>query len=634
MLQISNISFSIQGVPLFKEASVNIPKGHKVGIVGRNGTGKTTLFKLIKKSLTLDLGAIKTPNSFRIGSVEQEAPASDTSLIQTVLNADTEREKLLKEATYCEDAQRITDIYHRLDDIGAYSAEARAASILAGLGFNNDAQQRPCHEFSGGWRMRIALGAVLFSRPDLLLLDEPTNYLDLEGAYWLEKFLSKFQNTTLIISHDRELLNKSVTGILHLYNQKLTYFSGNYDQFASERRAKLLQQQSLKKKQEIQKLRIKSFIERFRAKASKAKQAQSRIKLLEKMNPINAITENAVIKFSFPIPEELSSPLVIIDKGKVGYNKKSVLNRLSIRIDVDDRIALLGANGEGKSTLSKLLANRLKLMSGEYFAANKLRIGYFAQHQLDELSTGESAFSHILRLKGNISETELRNQLASAGFNKDIVDLPVELLSGGQKARLLILIATINAPHILILDEPTNHLDIESREALILALNEYRGAVILVSHDSYLVEMVADKFWLVNNGEVIDFVGDMKDYKSYIISEKHRYNPLIKTKMNKQIQTDHTKIEPNKPNSNKRQKISKNNLNQLRKKREEIEKEIENLETEKKEIEKRITFSSYYISTPKAEISSTSKRLANIDTEIHFLEESWLELSEKIDFIT
>ncbi len=634
MLQISNISFSIQGVPLFKDASANIPKGHKVGIVGRNGTGKTTLFKLIKKSLTLDLGTIKTPNYFRIGSVEQEAPESNTSLIQTVLSADLEREKLLKEVADCKDAQRITDIYHRLDDIGAYSAKARAASILAGLGFDNDAQLRPCHEFSGGWRMRIALGAVLFSRPDLLLLDEPTNYLDLEGAYWLENFLSKFQNTTLIISHDRELLNKSVNGILHLYDQKLTYFTGNYDQFTSERRAILLQQQSLKKKQETQRLRIQKFVERFRAKASKAKQAQSRLKLLEKMNPINAVTENAAKKFLFPIPEKLPAPLVIIDKGRVGYNKKTILNRLSLRIDADDRIALLGANGEGKSTLSKLIANRLTLMSGEYFATKKLRIGYFAQHQLDELSIGESAYTHILRLKENISETELRNQLASAGFNNDIVDLPVEQLSGGQKARLLLLIATFNAPHILILDEPTNHLDIESREALILALNEYRGAVILVSHDSYLVETVADKFWLVNNGEVIDFVGDMKDYKNYIISAKDRFKKPLKTKITKQIQTEFTNTEKNKTAFSKRQQISKTNLIQLRKKRKEIEKQIENLENERKEIEKQITFSNYYITTPKAEISSTSKRLAGIGSDIDFLEKAWLELSEKIEFIT
>ncbi len=634
MLQISNISFSVQGKQLFKDASANIPKGQKVGIVGRNGTGKTTLFKLIKNSLTLDSGSIKIPDYFKISGIEQEVPASETSLIQTVLNADSERERLLDEVAVCEDAQRITDIYQRLEDIRAYSAEARAASILSGLGFDNNAQQRPCYEFSGGWRMRIALGAVLFSSPDLLLLDEPTNYLDLEGAFWLEKYLSKFQNTTLIISHDRELLNKSVTGILHLYNLKLTYFSGNYEQFVSERRLKLEQQLSLKKKQEMQIFQMQSFVERFRAKASKAKQAQSRIKMLEKMKPINALTENAVINFSFSPPEKLRPPLVVINNGKVGYNKKAVLSRLSLRIDVDDRIALLGANGEGKSTLSKLIANRLKLMSGEYFTTNKLRIGFFAQHQHDELILGDSAYTHILRLKRNLSEAQLRNQLASSGFNNDIVDLPVEQLSGGQKARLLMLIATIDAPHILILDEPTNHLDIESREALIMALNEYSGAVILVSHDSYLVETVADKFWLINNGEVIDFDGDMKDYKEYIISEKRRNRQTLKTKSMQPQKSEYTNNELNNSRSRKEQKLLKNNLIQLRKKRKEIEKQIENLEAEQKDIEGQMTLSSYYITTPKTEIASTSKRLEKINIELKLLEEHWLEFSEKIEQIT
>ncbi len=433
MLRISNISFSIQGKPLFEDASAVVPTGHKVGIVGRNGTGKTTLFKLIKKSLLLDSGTIETPSYFKIGGVEQEAPASNTSLIETVLEADTERTQLLAEAETSEDVQRITDIYQRLDDIEAYSAEARAASILAGLGFDNAAQSRPCHEFSGGGRMRVALGAVIFSKPDLLLLDEPTNYLDLEGAYWLEQFLAKFQNTALIISHDRELLNKSVDGILHLNNLGLTYFTGSYDQFDSERRAKLEQQLSMKRKQDAQRLHIQSFIDRFRAKASKAKQAQSRIKLLEKMKPIVALTENTVAGFSFPTPAELRPPLVVINKGSDGYNQKPVLKRLSLRIDADDRIALLGANGEGKSTLSKLIANRLTLMAGEYFATNKLRIGFFAQHQLDELSEGDSAYTHIMRLQPEFPENGLRNRLGAAGFNKDIIDLPVEKLSGARK---------------------------------------------------------------------------------------------------------------------------------------------------------------------------------------------------------
>ena len=634
MLQLSNIFYSIQGKPIFENASAVIPTGHKVGIVGRNGTGKTTLFKLIRKSLTPDSGKIEIPKYYKIGGVEQEAPACETSLLQTVLEADIERTQLLKEVDDCKDGKRITNIYQRLEDINAYSAEARASSILSGLGLDNEAQQRPCHEFSGGWRMRVALGAVLFSNPDLLLLDEPTNYLDLEGAYWLEKFLSKYQNTALVISHDRELLNKSVDGILHLSNNKLTYFSGNYEQFDSERRAILTQQQSIKKKQDAQRLHIQSFVERFRAKASKAKQAQSRIKILEKMKPINALVENAVTKFSFPTPAELRPPLVVINKGKVGYNGKIVLNRLSLRIDAEDRIALLGANGEGKSTLSKLLANKLTLMSGEYFATNKLRIGYFAQHQLEELSEKDSAYRHIMNLQTGMTEIELRNRLGAAGFKNDIVDLPVENLSGGQKARLLLLISTINAPHILILDEPTNHLDIESREALILALNDYRGAVIIVSHDSYLVETVADKFWLINNGEVSEFFGNMDDYKNFVTAGKRQGKKISESAKESLLTHNSTNVKINKPTSRTQQKIIKNNIIQLRKRRRETEKQIEILETEKKEIENRMSDQSYYKKTPNKEIALTSKKLMKIKSELEILENNWLQISENIEQVS
>ncbi len=631
MLQLSNIFYSIQGKPIFEDASAVVPTGHKVGIVGRNGTGKTTLFKLIKKSLTPDSGKIEIPKYYKIGGVGQEAPACEKSLLQTVLEADIERTQLLKEVDDCKDGKRITYIYQRLEDINAYSAEARASSILSGLGLDNEAQQKPCHEFSGGWRMRVALGAVLFSNPDLLLLDEPTNYLDLEGAYWLEKFLSKYQNTALVISHDRELLNKSVDGILHLNNYKLTYFSGNYEKFNSERRAKLTQQQSIKKKQDAQRLHIQSFVERFRAKASKAKQAQSRIKILEKMRPINALAENAVTKFSFPTPAELRPPLVVINNGKVGYDGKTVLNRLSLRIDSEDRIALLGANGQGKSTLSKLLANRLTLMSGEYFATNKLRIGYFAQHQLEELSEKDSAYRHIMNLQPGMTEIELRNRLGVAGFENDIVDLPVENLSGGQKARLLLLISTINAPHILILDEPTNHLDIESREALILALNDYRGAVIIVSHDSYLVETVADKFWLINNGEVSEFFGNMNDYKNFVTAGKRQRKKIPDSAKESLLTHNSVNVKINKSTSRTQQKIIKNSIIQLRKRRRETEKQIEILEAEKKEIENRMCDQTYYKKTPNKEIALTSKKLMKIKSELEILENNWLQISEKID---
>ncbi|MAJ34443.1 MAG: glycosyl transferase family 1, partial [Candidatus Puniceispirillum sp. TMED52] len=469
MLTISNLSFAIEGNPLFDNTSANIPTGHKVGIVGRNGTGKTTLFKLIKNEYHPDSGSIDMPSYFRIGGVEQEAPANEVSLLDTVLAADEERAALLAEAEIAAEPERMAEVYQRLNDIDAYSAEARASSILSGLGFDQYAQARPCQEFSGGWRMRVALAAVLFSQPDLLLLDEPTNYLDLEGAVWLEQFLAKYQKTALIISHDRELLNRSVTGILHLSHLSLNYYSGNYDQFDNERRAKLEQQQSMRRKQDMQRAHIERFVERFRAKASKARQAQSRLKQLEKMKPIMALTENVVAGFRFPTPSELKPPLLVVEKGQVGYDNKAVLSRLELRLDSDDRIALLGANGEGKSTLSKLFADRLPLMDGHMFKTNKLRVGFFAQHQLDELIEGDSAYTHIMRLRPNDDEKILRARLGASGFGVDIADLPVEKLSGGQKARLLMLMATIDAPHILILDEPTNHLDIESREALVMA---------------------------------------------------------------------------------------------------------------------------------------------------------------------
>ena len=616
MLSLSKISYAIEGKPLFENASATIPTGHKVGIVGRNGTGKTTLFKLIKGDLALDGGQIEVPSYFRIGGVEQEAPASADSLLDTVLAADEERTSLLSEAETTQDANRIAEIYQRLGDIDAYSAEARASAILAGLGFTFEAQQRPCHDFSGGWRMRVALAAVLFSQPDLLLLDEPTNYLDLEGAFWLEQFLAKYQKTSLIISHDRELLNKSVTGILHLSQQELTYYTGSYDQFDSERRAKLEQQSAMKRKQDAQRAHIQSFVDRFRAKASKARQAQSRLKQLEKMQPIAALSENAVAGFSFPTPAALRPPLVVIDKGQVGYDEKAVLSRLNLRLDSDDRIALLGANGEGKSTLSKLLADRLPLMAGDVQKSSKLRVGFFAQHQLDELREGESAYQHISRLRPDDSEKHLRTRLGAAGFNNDIVDMAVEKLSGGQKARLLMLIATIDAPHILILDEPTNHLDIESREALVLALNDYEGAVILVSHDTHLVESVADRLWLVKDGAVTSFDGDMDDYKKLILQNAKTARPAKEKSAEKRPKpAQKTKINPVK----------------LKSERRDIEAAMATLSARKEAIEAQMAAPDFYSTTDGEVIAKTTAELAHLLDELSAAEERWLEVSTLLD---
>jgi ATP-binding cassette subfamily F protein 3 len=604
--------------------------GHKVGIVGRNGTGKTTLFKLIKGQLAPDGGSIDVPSYFRIGGVEQEAPASDASLLDTVLAADTERVALLLEAEGCEDANRIGEIYQRLEDIDAYTAEPRASSILAGLGFSQHAQARPCHEFSGGWRMRVALGAVLFSQPDLLLLDEPTNYLDLEGAYWLEQFLANYQKTALIISHDKELLNRSVNSILNLSHHNLTYYTGNYDQFDAERRAKLEQQHSMKRKQDAQRAHIQSFVDRFRAKASKARQAQSRLKQLERMQPIAALSENAVAGFSFPTPQALRPPLVTIEGGIVGYDEKPVLSRLNLRLDSDDRIALLGANGEGKSTLSKLIADRLPLMAGKAFKSGKLRVGFFAQHQLDELVEGESALQHILRLRPDDSEKSLRTRLASAGFNNDIVDMPVEKLSGGQKARLLMLIATIEAPHILILDEPTNHLDIESREALVLALNDYDGAVILVSHDTHLVEAVADRLWLVKDGAVTPFDGDMDEYKKLIMSSNRTSGN--KTSGNKANKRNKDKEDTSTTASAKSVSASAKKMNPVKLKSEirRLDSQIEMLVSQKTALEAEMLKTDFYSVNDSAEIALKTKTFGDITAQLEKAEESWLELQEQL----
>jgi ATP-binding cassette subfamily F protein 3 len=518
MLKIEDITYNVEGRPLFEGASATIPTGHKVGLVGRNGAGKTTLFRLIRGELALEGGAITLPQRARIGGVAQEVPSSETSLLDTVLAADTERAALMAESEHAHDPHRIAEIQARLSDIDAWSAEGRAASILKGLGFDAEEQLMPCSAFSGGWRMRVALAGVLFAQPDYLLLDEPTNYLDLEGALWLESYLQKYPHTVLIISHDRGLLNRAVQGILHLDNRKLTYWQGGYDQFArqmAERRAVL---QAEAKKVDARRAHLQSFVDRFKAKASKAVQAQSRVKMLEKLTPITAPEEAKKVVFSFPKPEELAPPIINLDGAAVGYDGPPVLRRLNLRIDQDDRIALLGKNGEGKSTLSKLLAGKLQASEGKLNRSSKLRIGYFAQHQVDELHLDETPLQHIMRLRPAEGQPKLRARLAGFGLMADQADTVVARLSGGQKARLSLLLATIDAPHLLILDEPTNHLDIESRGALVEALTEYPGAVILVSHDMHLLGLVADRLWLVKGGAVIPYTEDLETYRRQLLA--------------------------------------------------------------------------------------------------------------------
>jgi ATP-binding cassette subfamily F protein 3 len=522
MLHINDLTYRIEGRTIFDKATVGIPAGHKVGFVGRNGTGKTTLLKLIAGELHPDDGSIRLPRAMRIGWVTQEAPGGPDSLIEFVLAADTERHRLLQEAETAHDPERIALIHERLADIGAHAAPSRAARILAGLGFDDAAQRRACAEFSGGWRMRVALGAMLFTEPDLLLLDEPTNYLDLEGTLWLEEYLADYPHTVLIVSHDRELLNRSVGSILHLGQGKLTLYTGGYDQFEEARREKQRLDLKLRKKQDDERRHIEAFIERFKAKASKAAQAQSRVKALARMQPIAEQIEERVVPFAFPSPAKaFASPLIRLEEAAVGYAEgMPVLQGLSLRLDADDRVGLLGANGNGKSTFAKLIAGRLAPMHGRRYGSDKIAVGYFAQHQMDDLPAAKTPFQHMLDLMPEATEAQRRARLGALGFGADKADTKAENLSGGEKARLLFALATAGGRHLLILDEPTNHLDVDAREALVRALNDYEGAVILISHDRHLIEACADRLWIVRDGTVRTYDGDMDQYRTECLSER------------------------------------------------------------------------------------------------------------------
>lgn len=518
MLIIDDISLRIAGRLLLDHASLTLPAGSKAGLVGRNGTGKTTLFKAITGELATETGSISLPKGTRIGQVAQEAPGTEEPLIEIVLKADAERLALMSEAETATDPHRIAEIQMRLADIDAHSAEARAATILAGLGFDAEAQKRPASSFSGGWRMRVALASVLFAQPDLLLLDEPTNYLDLEGTLWLESYVARYPHTVLLISHDRDLLNRAVSSIVHLDQMKLTFWRGGYDQFERQRSEQLEHQEKARVKQEAQRKHMESFVERFRAKASKARQAQSRLKALEKLKPIAAVIEDSVRPFSFPEPAKtVASPIITMQAGAVGYQPgKPVLRGLTLRIDEDDRIALLGANGNGKSTFAKLIADRLSLESGGITVAPGLKVSMFAQHQLDDLRPEESAIEHVRRLMPDAPEAKVRARVARMGLSTEKMATKARDLSGGEKARLLMGLATFDGPNLFILDEPTNHLDIDSREALMMALNDFPGAVILISHDRHLIEATADRLWLVKDGTVAPYGGDMADYRQLV----------------------------------------------------------------------------------------------------------------------
>jgi ATP-binding cassette subfamily F protein 3 len=520
MLQIDDLTYRLGPRLLFDGASALLPAGGRVGFVGRNGVGKTTLFRLIVGEIAPEGGTIALPRRARLGQVEQEAPGGETSLIDFVLAADEERHALLAEAGSATDPTRIAEIHTRLVDIDAHSAPARAAAILAGLGFDEAAQGRPLSAFSGGWRMRVALAAALFTTPDMLLLDEPTNYLDIEGTLWLMDHLATYPASLLIISHDRELLDHACDHILHLDRGKLTLYRGNYSSFERQRREQQMLLGKAAKKQEDKRKHLQAFVDRFRAKATKARQAQARLKILAKMEEVELIVDANVQPFHLPSPKKpLSPPIITMENASAGYEGTRVLSGLNLSISNDDRIGLLGANGNGKSTLAKLLGGRLEALGGKIVRATKLRAGFFTQHQIDDLDPADTPLSAVRRLAPDVLETIARAHAARLGFPATKAETPVALLSGGEKARLLLGLSAFDAPHLLILDEPTNHLDIDSRTALIKALNDYEGAVILIAHDRHLLEACVDRLWLVARGTVAPFEGDIDDYRRLVLEK-------------------------------------------------------------------------------------------------------------------
>lgn len=625
MLSIQNITYRIAGRTLLEGASLSVERGQKLGLIGRNGTGKTTLFKLINNTVQVDDGDIQMQRGIRMGQVAQEAAATDESLIETVLAADEERASLMAEAESTTDPMRIAEVHNRLVDIEADRAPARAARILAGLGFNEDAQQRPCTEFSGGWRMRVALAAALFARPDFLLLDEPTNHLDLEAALWLEQYLQGWNGTLLVISHDRRFLNAIVDGIIHLANYKLTRYQGNYDRYERTRRERLEHEAKMQVRQEAARAHIQSFVDRFRAQATKAKQAQSRIKMLARMEPIVSVMEEKTIQFNFPQAALPAPPLIAIQGVNVGYEpEKPILRNLDLRIDPDDRIALIGANGNGKSTLVKMLCDRLQPETGTIVKAPKIEVGYFAQHQTDELRMDETPFDHVARMLDENRETNLRGHLGRFGFSGDRAETKVESLSGGEKARLLFALMSCGKPNILLLDEPTNHLDVDAREALVHALNTFEGAVILVSHDAHLIELVADRLWLVEDGTCAPYEGSLDDYAVELRSKRRVARQSEKAE-NASSAPKENKKQARKERAEQRQATAK-----LRKTVQEAEKRMAKFGEQKKKLEDKLADPKIYNGST-SDVMKLQVEHAEVKEAMDTAEAAWLEAQEALE---
>jgi ATP-binding cassette subfamily F protein 3 len=622
MLTITDLTYRIQGRALFENASVVLPTGSKTGFVGKNGTGKTTLFQLILKQISPEGGSIEVVKKARIGAVAQEAPAGSISVLDVVLSADKERTALLEEAETAHDPHRIGDIHTRLAEIDAHTAEARASTILKGLGFEKDRQMAPTSELSGGWRMRVALAGVLFSQPDLLLLDEPTNYLDLEGTLWLEKYLATYPYTVFMISHDRDLLNKSVNSIVHLEHKKLTFYKGNYDTFEETRRMQMELNNKSREKTIDQIAHLQKFVDRFKAKASKAKQAQARVKMIAKLKPPAAMFDESSAPFTFPNPKkEPASPMLTFDGVSVGYGDKVILRHITNRIDPDDRIALIGVNGNGKSTFAKLLAGDLKPMGGEMRKGKGLDIAYFAQHQLDKLKPEWTPFEHIVELMPYDSEAKRRSRVAQMGLTTSRMETKVKNLSGGERARLLLGLITFGGPSMLILDEPTNHLDIDSRDALVAALNDYQGAVLIISHDRHLIDATVDKLWIAQNGTIEEFDEDLDTYQRLLTSsasgkgkkDKSAPAPLEDRKLVRQDAAA------------KRAEVAP-----LRKSIKDAEQKIARLKTELARVDAILADPKIYDGAPERVIL-LGKDKARFEGEIAKIEESWLEMSAALE---
>ncbi|MBT5433135.1 MAG: ABC-F family ATP-binding cassette domain-containing protein [Rhodospirillaceae bacterium] len=625
MLTISNITVRLGGKVILDQASASIVLKSHVGLIGRNGAGKSTLMKVIAGEQEADDGHFGTPKGARIGYVAQESPGGPDSPFDRVLAADLERAALLDEEANTQDSHRIGEIHERLNAIEAHAAPARASRILAGLGVNEAAQHQPLDSFSGGWRMRVALAELLFSGPELLLLDEPSNHLDLEAALWLESFLKNYRGTLLVISHERDLLNNVVDHILHLEGGKVTLYSGGYDSFERQRRERLDQVESMRVKQDRQRAHLQSFVDRWRYKAHSARQAQSRIKALARMEPIAAAVEDSSLSFDFPNPPELRPPLIVLDGAAVGYGADDpVLKGLNLRFDPDDRVAFLGRNGNGKTTLARLLSGRLETMAGQMSASGKLRVGYFAQHQVEELYPDDTPLHHMTRLMPDAKPGAVRAQLGRFGFSGEKAMLAVRHLSGGERARLALALITRDAPHMLILDEPTNHLDVDAREALVQALNDYSGAVVIISHDRHLLELTADRLVLIADGKANDFAGSLDDYRDFVLGRSGSNDNASAGERNR----------PKRSRKDERRLAAeaRERTRTLRKAVEKAEKEVNRLNKQRKDIDSAL-FDPKNYAGPQTNLNVTDlmKKRAAIDAALGKAEAAWLEANEAVE---